>query len=276
MFKGNKMNKLKMLDKVSLSALKTRDKAILTELILRADDEGHSWPSVARLSKAAGIKNEKNFKGVAHYLPGLVRIEREQGQQNHYYLNGEAIMALPELEVEVKDTPARAAKEGNPPSHAGGSASEIKDNPPSHAGVTPLHAQGTPPFTRRVHPPSHEGTNNSKNNSLNNSENNSIEVESDDSPSNSFDITLEIEEWEEEKKAGPVETPPIPTEYEEALSLARKHLTYVSDGVWAHAEHLLYDPSYIPEVKNPHTRLARAIEAAELYAEHMGEWEAAV
>lgn len=116
----------RLIDAVILSNLKPEDKTTLVELISRADERGECYPSVARLCQARGMKHEKNFKGVASYLPeGLVEVDR-RGRQNHYRLNFKAILALAPADVVLKNTPSRA------------------DNTPAVADDTPSTADECP------------------------------------------------------------------------------------------------------------------------------------
>jgi hypothetical protein len=82
------------------------DKALLFSLILHANvTTGNAWPSVERLCRARGINNEKNFKGVEHYLPGLVTVTRRGRLGNLYTINADAIADLPQAAVTLKHTP---------------------------------------------------------------------------------------------------------------------------------------------------------------------------
>ena len=112
------MNKFDLLNVVTVSDLGASDKALLTELILRADENGYSWPSVERLCMARGIKYEKNFKGADYYLPGLVT-KAKRGRRMTYTINDEAIMALGKSEVLLKHTPAQAGVSSDTPAQEG-------------------------------------------------------------------------------------------------------------------------------------------------------------
>lgn len=100
------------------------------------------------------------------------------------------------------------------------------------------------------------------------------EDESDDS-SHFEDCSLGIEERDSvQERAGPVELPPIHTRYEAALALAReKSGTRLPESVWRHIEHLVYSSSYLPDENRAYARVIRAMEAAELHAQYVGEWE---
>lgn len=105
------MNKFDLINKVLTSTLKADDKNLLIELIVRTDYERHGnwdcWPSVQRLAQVRGMRNERHFKGVDVYLPGLAS-KRKAGRKNVYTIAPAAIMALPTFEVTVKHTPAVA------------------------------------------------------------------------------------------------------------------------------------------------------------------------
>lgn len=150
-----KNNKFDVLNKVVRSNLRAQDKCLLVELVLRSDDNWYSWPSVQRLAQARGIRHEKNFKGAEVYLPGLVT-KSKVGRKNGYTLNVAAIMALGEVEVVIKHTPALAP------------AGEGSDHP-ADADDTPGQADDTPGEAENV--PAKEGANSSKNTTENSSEN---------------------------------------------------------------------------------------------------------
>lgn len=131
------MKKLELMNKVLTSTLNADDKALLSELLLRADDQLECFPSVERLCQVRGMKHEKNFKGVEHYLPGLVT-KQKRGRRNFYTLNGKAIAALPQFKVSIKHTPALGGV-----------------NTPAVADDTPAVAENSPAV---------EGANSTKNN----------------------------------------------------------------------------------------------------------------
>lgn len=139
------MNKFELINVVTLSDLKQENKPLLTELIMRSDDEGLSWPSVERLCKARGIKHEKNFKGADVYLPGLVT-KVKRGRKNNYVLNVPAILALDRHHVVIKHTDTPAVEGVNTPA--------VADNTPALADNTPAA----------------EGANNTENNTENSTE----------------------------------------------------------------------------------------------------------
>ncbi len=98
------MNKFDLINKVLVSDLDAKDKPLLIELIMRADDEWKCWPSIERLCKARGIKHERNFKGVDVYLPGLVT-KVKRGRSYTYHINTSAVAELLDAEVTIKHTP---------------------------------------------------------------------------------------------------------------------------------------------------------------------------
>lgn len=100
------LNKFDLFHVVLNSALSAPDKTLLISLILHTGvDTGESWPSVERLCRARGIDNEKNFKGVARYLPDLVTVTRRGRRGNLYTLCVPAIQSLPQAPVVLKHTP---------------------------------------------------------------------------------------------------------------------------------------------------------------------------
>lgn len=139
------MNKFDMMNVVQVSTLAAQDKSLLTELILRSDESGESFPSVQRLCMARGMKHEKNFKGADVYLEGLVT-KVKRGRKNYYRLNETAILALESAQVVIKHTPSRA------------------DNTPATEDNTPALADNTP---------DDEGANSSMNTSRDSSEDSS-------------------------------------------------------------------------------------------------------
>lgn len=110
------MNKFELINVVTLSDLRQENKPLLTELIMRSDDDGLSWPSVERLCKARGIKHEKNFKGADVYLPGLVtKIKNSKNaRKNAYIINVPAILDLAPAEVVIKHTDYPALADNYP------------------------------------------------------------------------------------------------------------------------------------------------------------------
>jgi hypothetical protein len=148
-------NKFDVLNKVVSSNLGAENKCLLFELVLRSDGNWYSFPSVQRLARARGMKHEKNFKGADFYLPGLVTTSRK-GRKNGYTLNVEAIMALDDLDVTIKHTPAPGA-----PAETG-----------SH---TPAQADDAPDGADDV--PADGGANSSENTSKNNSVDSSLDGE---------------------------------------------------------------------------------------------------
>lgn len=125
------MNKFDAINKVLTSDLQAQDKCLLIELIVRADEDWVSWPSVERLCKVRGIKHEKNFKGADFYLPGLVT-KTKRGRKNTYTLNIKGIEELRDASIAIKHTPAlegvyTPAAPDNTPAQA--------DNTPSAAGA---------------------------------------------------------------------------------------------------------------------------------------------
>lgn len=105
-----KYNKWDLIDKTLGSTLGEDNKLLLIELIRRCDYEKHGnwdcWPSVQRLAQVRGMKNERHFKGVDVYLPGLVD-KRKTGRKNTYTIDPQAIMELEQFETVIKHTPAR-------------------------------------------------------------------------------------------------------------------------------------------------------------------------
>lgn len=126
MIKITKYNKWDLIDKVLGSTLGEDNKLLLIELVRRCNYEEHRnwdcWPSVQRLAQVRGMKNERHFKGVDVYLPGLVD-KRKRGRKNVYTVNPEAIMELEQFETIIKHTPAPAvntpALEANTPAVEG-------------------------------------------------------------------------------------------------------------------------------------------------------------
>lgn len=104
------MNKFDLINKVLVSDLDVKEKPLLVELIMRADDEWKCWPSIERLCKARGIKHERNFKGVDVYLPGLVT-KVKRGRSYTYHINTSAVAELSDAAVTIKHTPALGTSE---------------------------------------------------------------------------------------------------------------------------------------------------------------------
>ncbi|MGA5053115.1 hypothetical protein ACPCAK_19215 [Streptomyces cellulosae] len=125
------MNKFDLINTVLTSNLKADDKCLLIELIVRSDENWESYPGVKRLCKVRGIKHQKNFKGVQVYLPDYVSVTK-RGRKNFYVLDVEAIAALEEPELIVKETPSTAGV--NSPATADNTPS-VADNSPSAAGA---------------------------------------------------------------------------------------------------------------------------------------------
>ncbi|MFD8067913.1 hypothetical protein [Streptomyces parvulus] len=125
------MNKFDLINTVLTSNLKADDKCLLIELIVRSDESWESYPGVKRLCKVRGIKHQKNFKGVQVYLPDYVSVTK-RGRKNFYVLDVEAIAALEEPELIVKETPSTAGV--NSPATADNTPS-VADNSPSAAGA---------------------------------------------------------------------------------------------------------------------------------------------
>ncbi|MFF0808836.1 hypothetical protein [Streptomyces albogriseolus] len=119
------MNKFDLINVVLTSNLKADDKCLLIELIVRSDENWESYPGVKRLCKVRGIKHQKNFKGVQAYIPEYVSITK-RGRKNYYVLDVEAIAALEEPELVVKETPSLAA---NSPSVADNTPAVADDSP---------------------------------------------------------------------------------------------------------------------------------------------------
>jgi hypothetical protein len=164
------VNKFELMNTVLLSELKSEDKNLLLELLMRANDQGECFPSVERLCKARGIKHEKNFKGADKYLPGLVT-KTKRGRKNFYVINTPAVAGLSEFKVNIKHTNTPAA-EGV--------------NTPAVADDTPAVADNTPAV---------EGANSSSNNSVDNSSDSSSTAPSaavDDSMISQDDSSLDV------------------------------------------------------------------------------------
>lgn len=104
------MNKFDLINKVLVSDLDVKEKPLLIELIMRADDDWKCWPSIERLCKARGIKHERNFKGVDVYLPGLVT-KVKRGRSYTYHINTSAVAELLDADVTIKHTPPLSASE---------------------------------------------------------------------------------------------------------------------------------------------------------------------
>lgn len=124
------MNKFDALNIVTISDLAAQDKALLTELILRSDENWYSWPSVQRLCMARGIKHEKNFKGADVYLPGIVT-KVKRGRRMTYTLDIKAIRALDKAEVTIKHTTPLA----DTPALEGVNTPAVADNTPAQEGA---------------------------------------------------------------------------------------------------------------------------------------------
>lgn len=131
-------DKMRLMHKVWYSDLTATQKAILTYLISKADGKGVAWPTVATLCQVAGIKHEKNFKGVAHYLDGLVTVTKV-GRQNYYLLNTPALEGLSEAEVILKETPSRT----DTPAVEGLNTPAPADNTPATEGSNTPAVEGT-------------------------------------------------------------------------------------------------------------------------------------
>lgn len=131
-------NKYELMSKVNVSNLSKEAKLLLNELIIRWNKEtGQCNPGVERLCKVIGMKNEKNFKGVEHYLPGLVT-SKKVGRKNFYTLNLEAIAALDEASVSIKHTNTPAVEGVYTPSVEGVLSPDtpaVADNTPAVEGA---------------------------------------------------------------------------------------------------------------------------------------------
>lgn len=123
------MNKFDAINKVLTSDLKPEDKCLLVELIVRADGDWVSWPSVERLCKVRGIKHEKNFKGADFYLPGLVT-KSKRGRKNVYTVDIKAVEALSDGAVIIKHTPSL-----HTPAVEGAYTPAVADNTPAVEGA---------------------------------------------------------------------------------------------------------------------------------------------
>ncbi len=162
MTNNNGTDKFTMINHVLISNLDAKAKVLAVELIMRRNPETKQLnPGVARLCKARGIKDTKNFKGLDTYLPGLVTVHRTPGKKNSYSLNDEAIMALPEAEVKLSGN-----NFSNPPSNEGYPASTetvpTPVDPPSVEGYYPPSVEG-------YYPPSVEGSNSKEESSVDSS-----------------------------------------------------------------------------------------------------------
>lgn len=124
------MNKFDLINKVLMSDLQAENKCLLIELIVRADDQWVSWPSVERLCKVRGIKHEKNFKGADHYLPGLVT-KTKKGRKNVYTINTPAVAGLSDAVVVIRHTPPL----NNTPAVEGSYTPAVADNTPAVEGA---------------------------------------------------------------------------------------------------------------------------------------------
>jgi len=164
---SNKPNKFDMINVVNISTLDAKDKILLVELIMRSNIEtNEAFPGVARLCQTRGIKNAKNFKGVDTYLPGLVTVQKNPGKRNSYFLVPEAIMALPQAEVNTEKY-----RSSNPPAVEGVTAPTPLEYPASEAN--PPAVEGYyPPAVEGYYPPAVEGSNSSVDSSVNISPNN--------------------------------------------------------------------------------------------------------
>jgi hypothetical protein len=86
----------------------------------------------------AGIKHEKNFKGVAHYLGDLVTVTKV-GRQNYYLINTPAVEGLSQSAVTLKETPSRAVT----PAVEGVNTPAPADDTPALEGVNTPAVEGT-------------------------------------------------------------------------------------------------------------------------------------
>lgn len=157
-------NKAKMINHVLISNLDAKAKVLLLELIMRRNPTtGQLNPGTARLAKARGIKDTKNFKGLETYLPGLVNVHKTPGKKNSYSLNDHAIMALPEAEVKL------SGNNYNPPSSEGYTAPTLVDHPSlesNHPAVEGYY----PPSREGYYHPSTEGSNSKEESKLDSKE----------------------------------------------------------------------------------------------------------
>lgn len=156
------MNKFDLMSKVTVGDLTKEQKLLLIELILRADDDGVSWPSVQRLCQVLGITHEKNFKGVEHYLEGYVT-KGKRGRKNFYTLNTPAVEGVSVADVTIKHTPP------------------LNDAPAVEGANTPAVADNTPALADNT--PAVEGANSSLNNTRDSSRDSSGNGSADASPS---------------------------------------------------------------------------------------------
>jgi hypothetical protein len=166
------MNKFELINRVLMSTLAAGNKALLIELIMRADDQGYSWPSVQRLCMARGIKHEKNFKGADWYLAGLVT-KTKKGRKMTYTLNIKGIEALEPAQVEVKHTPP---------------LNQVSKHPAPEGEYDPALAENTPASADNA--PELEGANSTKNITKNTTEDNTITSVAD-APDVESSLTLE-------------------------------------------------------------------------------------
>lgn len=137
------MDKYTLLQTILSSNLSPQNKTLLCTLVIYHNEEyGYAFPSVEWLCKVRGMSHERNFKGVANYLPGLVTVGK-RGRRNTYTLDFQAIKALPQNVVTLKHTPPLQAK-------ATGSA-------PAREEITPADAADAP--SAPVDDPAAEGAN---------------------------------------------------------------------------------------------------------------------
>lgn len=170
------MNKFELMGKVMVSDLRPEDKCLLVELLLRADEDGYSYPTVERLCKVRGIKHTKNFKGADHYLPGLVT-KVKKGKRNGYLLNAPAIEGAVEASVVVYRGSWKERQENVAPSTEGVFAPSTAENAPATA----------------ENAPSTEGVDTTKDSSLNNTEDtSSLAGTAGAAPSNSLNREEEV------------------------------------------------------------------------------------
>lgn len=129
--------KFNLLQTVLLSTLSPENKTLLcTLVILHNEGYGYAFPSVEWLCKARGVSHERNFKGVANYLPGLVSVGK-RGRRNTYTLDFQAIEALPQNVVTLKHTPSLQEKPtGSAPARAAITPADAADTP-SAAAINP-------------------------------------------------------------------------------------------------------------------------------------------
>lgn len=99
------VNKFDLMHVILGSTLKPENKVLLITMVLLHNEKfGAAWPSVERLCQARSMSHEKNFLGVEHYLPGLVKVTKRGRRGNHYVVDVPAVMALPQHVVTLKHT----------------------------------------------------------------------------------------------------------------------------------------------------------------------------